>query len=85
MFLSENIGISEEDFENARRATYGDALSSLNSVDITANLVEDFFFSGRNVFDYFDAVAGATLQDVEKRLSEILDTENTTLSVVKGG
>lgn len=78
-------GISEEDFENARRATYGDALSSLNSVDITANLVEDFFFSGRNVFDYFDAVAGATLQDVEKRLSEILDTANTTLSVVKGG
>ena len=78
-------GISEEDFENARRATYGDALSSLNSVDITANLVEDFFFSGRNVFDYFDAVAQATLQDVENRLKDILDTANTTLSVVKGG
>ncbi len=78
-------GVSEEEFENARRATYGDALSSLNSVDVTANLVEDFFFSGRNVFEYFDAVANATLEDVNLRLSEILDTSNTTLSVVKGG
>jgi len=78
-------GISEEDFENARRAVYGDALSALNSVSSIANLVEDFFFTKRNVFDYYDAVAGATVSDVEKILENILDTENTTLSVVKGG
>lgn len=78
-------GVSEEDFENARRATYGDAVSSLNSVDLTANLTEDFFFSSRNVFEYFDAIANATAADIEERLKNILDTENTTLSVIKGG
>ena len=78
-------GITTEEFENARRATYGDAVSSLNSVDVTANLVEDFFFSSRNVFEYFDAIAGAKVSDIEKRLRNILDTENTTLSVIKGG
>ncbi len=78
-------GITEEEFENARRAVYGDSVSSLNSVDVTANLVEDFFFCGRNVFEYFDAVANATLSDVQQRLAEILDTSNSTLSVVKGG
>ncbi|MBR2723945.1 MAG: insulinase family protein [Ruminococcus sp.] len=78
-------GISKEDFENARRAVYGDALSALNSVSSIANLVEDFFFSHRNVFDYYDAVAEASVEDVEKVLKNILDTENTTLSVVKGG
>ena len=77
-------GVPEEDFENARRAVYGESVSSLNSVDTTANMVEDFFFSGRNIFEYFDAVASATLQDVEARLKEILDTQNSTLSVVKG-
>lgn len=77
-------GISQEDFENARRAVYGESVSSLNSVDITANMVEDFFFSGRNIFEYFDAVANATAEDIEARLKEILDTENSTLSVVKG-
>lgn len=78
-------GISEEEFENARRATYGDALSSLNSVDTTANLVEDFFFNGRNVFTYFDAVASATPEDITNCLGKILDTENSTLSVITGG
>ncbi|MBQ4105020.1 MAG: insulinase family protein [Clostridia bacterium] len=78
-------GISQEDFENARRATYGDALSSLNSVDTTANLTEDFYFSGRKVFDYFDAIASATTQDIMNRLSEVLDADNTTLSVITGG
>ncbi len=77
-------GISEEDFETARRATYGDALASLNSVDTTANLTEDFFFSGRNLFDYFDAIANATLQDIEARLQNVLDINNTSLSVVTG-
>lgn len=78
-------GISKDDFENARRAVYGDALAALNSVSSIANLVEDFFFSKRNVFDYYDAVANACVEDVEKILKNILDTENTTLSVVKGG
>ena len=77
-------GISEEDFECARRATYGDALSSLNSVDTSANLVEDFCFCSRNLFEYFDAVANATAEDIENRLKDILDTENTTLSVIVG-
>ncbi len=77
-------GISPEEFDNARRATYGDALSSLNSVDTTANLTEDFFFCGRNLFTYFDAVANATVKDIENRLRDILDTENTTLSVIVG-
>lgn len=78
-------GITEEEFENAHRAVYGDALSALNSVSSIANLVEDFSFCGRSVFAYYDAVANATLQDVTDMLTKVLDTENTSLSVVKGG
>ncbi|MGN0453473.1 MAG: EF-P 5-aminopentanol modification-associated protein YfmH [Ruminococcus sp.] len=78
-------GISKEAFENAKKATYGDALSSLDSVDTCANLLEDFYFSKRNIFEYFDAVATATAEDLELRLKNILDTENSTLSVIKGG
>ncbi len=77
-------GITEEDFENARRATYGDALSSFNSVDTIANLMEDMYFSGRDIFRYYDAIASATKEDIEHRLSEILDINNTTLSVIVG-
>ncbi|MDO5124370.1 MAG: pitrilysin family protein [Eubacteriales bacterium] len=77
-------GIDDEDFEIAKKATYGDALSSLNSVDTVANLTEDFCFNNRKIFTYFDAISKATKEDIENRLREILDTDNTTLSVVKG-
>lgn len=77
-------GIDREAFENAQKATYGDALSSLNSVDTIGNLAVDFHFNNREVFKYFDAIVKATPEDLEKRLEKILDTENTTLSVVKG-
>ncbi len=77
-------GIDREAFLNAQKATYGDALSSLNSVDTIGNLAVDFHFNNREVFKYFDAIIKATPEALERRLEKILDTENTTLSVVKG-
>ncbi len=77
-------GIDKDAFMNAQKATFGDALSSLNSVDTIANLAIDFYFNKRDVFKYFDAIIKATPEDLEKRFEKILDTENTTLSVVKG-
>ena len=47
-------------------------------------VIRYFCFNRRSIFAYFDAIASATPQDIEKRLEEILDTENTTLSVIKG-
>ena len=76
-------GLDKNDFEDAKKATYGDALSSLNSVETIANMLEDFYFSKRNIFTYYDAIGNA---DIEKafELLNTIDTENTSLSVVKG-
>ena len=76
-------GVSDEDFINAKRATYGDALSSLNSVETVANMMEDFYFSKRNIFTYYDAIGNASLDKAFELLNTI-DTNNTSLSVVKG-
>ena len=76
-------GLSEKDFEDARKATFGDALSSLNSVDTIANMLEDSYFSKRNIFDYYEAIAKVTVTDAKKLLDKI-DTNNSALSVVKG-
>ncbi len=76
-------GIDEEEFEIAKRATYGDAVASLNSNDHIANMITDFDFSDRELYTYIDAVAKATLEDVNNRLLQMLDINNTTLSVVK--
>ena len=76
-------GLDEKDFADAKKATYGDALSSLNSVDTIANMLEDFYFSKRNIFSYYDAITNATLENAMNILNEI-DTANSSLSVVKG-
>lgn len=76
-------GIDEEDFEIAKRATYGDAIASLNSTDNIANMIADFDFSDRELYTYIDAIANATIDDVSNRLDTMLDIDKTTLSVVK--
>jgi len=76
-------GLDSKDFADAKKATYGDALSSLNSVETIANMLEDFYFSGRKVFDYYDSIGSADANFAMKLLSEI-DTKNASLSVVKG-
>lgn len=75
-------GINKEDFEIAKREVYGDAVSSLNSVDNICNTMANFHFSGFDLFGIIDDIADTTLQDVENRLNNMFDTDNCTLSVV---
>lgn len=77
-------GLDREDFEIAQKSVYGDIISSLNSVSSIANTIAGYHFSGNELFAYIDAVADSTFDEVSKRLSEMLDVNNCTLSVVKG-
>lgn len=76
-------GLDEADFEIAKKAVYGDIVSSLNSVSSISNMIADYHFTGNELFDYIDAVAEATFADVSERFSNMLDTSNCSLSVVK--
>lgn len=76
-------GLDKNDFVTAKKAVYGDIVSSLNSVDSIANTIADYHFNGNELFSYIDAIAETTFDDVCKRLNEMLDVNNCTLSVVK--
>ncbi len=76
-------GIDKEEFEIAQRAVYGDAISSLNNVSSISNAITDHYFGGTELFAYIDAVAQTSIEDVTNRLSQVLDVNNCTLSVVK--
>ena len=77
-------GIPQDVFERAKRSVYGAVVSGLNSTSNIANTIIDLEFSGRELFDYIDAAAGATLEDVTAMLKDTLDVDNCTLSVVCG-
>lgn len=76
-------GLDKNAFERAKRAIYGQSLSVFNSVKNIANLTLDFDFSGKEIFEYMDILQSATLEKANERLKSELDTNNSTLSVVK--
>ena len=76
-------GIDREEFEIAKKAVYGNTVSTLNSVDSIANILADHHFKGDRMFDYIEEIANATYEDVTARLQSMLDVNNATLSVVK--
>ncbi len=75
-------GVPQEEFERAKRAVYGSVISDFNSNDSIANVMVDMHFEQRELFSYVDAIANATLEDINARLDEVLDVNNCTLSVV---
>lgn len=75
-------GIDEAAFQRAKKTIYGRNVAALNSVDHLANSLTSFAFTGRELFEYIDAIADAKLQDVQNRLNVQLKPEYSALSVV---
>lgn len=75
-------GISKEDFERAKKSVYGGNIGSLNSSQSIASAILNLTFADRELFDTIDCIANITLEDVENRLNEQLDVNNSSLSVV---
>lgn len=75
-------GIDQESFERTRRKLYGRLVMEFNEVeDLASNLV-DAHLDGGTLFDRINIVRALTLEDVNERLSHILDDEYTALSVI---
>ncbi len=77
-------GISKEDFENARNCTYGRIVRSWDSPSAIATDLLYSEFTGRDVFEASKLISEITADDVNERLKEQLDADNSCLSVIKG-
>lgn len=80
--LKEN-GITDAQFETARRLLYGREVMDYNDIDSIANSMINAYFSGYSVFDIMEEFKAVTKADVEKLLSNIMQEEYSALSVVK--
>lgn len=78
-----NEGIDDKLFELVRRNLYGKEIMQYNDIDAIANGMISCYFSGYNIFDTMDIYRNVTKEDVEKRLSEVMDEKYSALSVVK--
>ncbi len=80
--LKEN-GISNEDFEEARRSLYGKEIMDYNDVDTVANAMMGSYFAGFSLFDALEEYKNVTVENINKRLQNIMCEEKSALSVVK--
>lgn len=75
-------GLDAEAFESSKKALYGANISGLNSTSNIANAITTLHFKGREFFEYIDAFADITLEDVNKRLKKIMREDRSVLSVI---
>lgn len=78
-------GLDADDFEIAKKAVYADYASYLNSVSSIGGALISCDFADRELFKVIEAVAELKIEDANEMLKFLLDPENTTLSVIKGG
>lgn len=76
-------GIDENQFEAARRSLYGREIMEYNDIDSIANGFVSAHFGGYSVFDAVEIYRSVTREDIEKRLSQVMDEQYSALSVVK--
>ncbi len=61
-------GITEEEFNRAKRALYAASVRTFDSTDDIANSFLSYLFCGCNLLSEADTIADVTLDDVNKRL-----------------
>ena len=77
-------GISEEDFERARRAAYGRYVGIYGNVESIAGMMFLAKLADFGAYDPLDLLGELTLNDAQAFLRENFDTERCALSVVRG-
>ena len=75
-------GISEEDFERARKKLYGREIMSYNDVDELANNLIASDFMSEDLFDEFEMLKVLTCSEANAFLEEVLDEKYSALSVI---
>lgn len=75
-------GIDKKRFEQIRRKHIGRYVRSFNSINTITNMQVDFATKNTDIFNLMDSFYNVTLDMVEERLREHLNTENYVLSVI---
>lgn len=75
-------GIDPADFDDSKKALYGEAVACLNSIESIANIITEFEFSDKELFEHIHAIADTTPEEMSSRLEKQLDVNNCCLSVI---
>ncbi len=75
-------GLSEEDFERAKKVVWGRYIRMHNDIEDYANMYIQSVFMGIDYFNYYDVYRTITFDDIVKRFKDHFKPELSALSVI---
>lgn len=76
-------GVDRCEFERIKKKHYGKFIMGFDDVDAVANFLINDYFNGDSSFDGLSILESITFEDINRRLSESIDVNNSSMSVVK--
>ena len=76
-------GVDEESFKRIKKKHYGSLIMDFDSIDSISNSLISAHFNGEGLFDQLKLLESITIDDVNRRLKEAFNIENSSMSVIK--
>ena len=76
-------GVDEESFQRIKKKHYGSLIMDFDSIDSISNSLIGAYFNGEGLFDQLKLLESITIEDVNRRLREAFNIENSSMSVIK--
>jgi predicted Zn-dependent peptidase len=76
-------GVNKEDFDRIKKKHYGNFIMNFNDIDSISNSLIGSYFNGEGLFEQLSVLESVTLEDVNNRLRNAIDIENSSMSVIK--
>ncbi len=77
-------GVDREAFDRIKKKHYGGFIMNFNDVDSLANSLVGDYFNGDGLFDQLSVLESITAEDIDRRLNEAFNLENSAMSIIKG-
>ena len=75
-------GIPSDEFERIKKKHYGEFIMGFDDVDAVANYLIGDYFNGNGLFDGLSVLESITAEDINRRLRESIDVNNSSMSVI---
>ena len=76
-------GVDEESFQRIKKKHYGSLIMDFDSIDSISNSLIGAYFNGEGLFDQLKLLESITIEDVNRRLMDAFNIENSSMSVIK--
>lgn len=76
-------GIDSDEFDRMKKKHYGEFIMGFDDVGSVANYLISDYFNGDGLFDGLSVLESITFEDINRRLKESIDVNNSSMSVIK--